>query len=77
MWFQSWGGIYWVGGRQQHGQQGQQQKYSPIQLHTDSTSALINNNVVSRRSKHIDVNYHVAREQAKLITVKSVFVPIS
>ena len=68
---------YWVGGRQQQGQQGQQ--LSPIQLHNDNFSTLspINNNVVSGRSKHIDVNYHVAREQAKLGTVKFVYVPTS
>jgi len=43
----------------------------PIQLYSDSTSALslLNNNVVSARSKHIDVCYHVAREQVELGTV--------
>ena len=39
---------------------------------TAHRSALINKNVVSRRSKHIDVNDHVAREQAKLSTVRNV-----
>jgi len=82
----AWEGFIGLGGdasppnsldRQQHQQQGQQQEFP--QLHTDSTSALslINNNVVSGRSKHIDVNYHVAREQAKLGTVKFVYVPTS
>jgi hypothetical protein len=49
----------------------------PIQLYSDSTSALslLNNNMISARSKHIDVCYHVAREQVDLGTVVFTYCP--
>jgi len=77
-WFQKLGGDLegwgeqgkegvWVGGA----------AAGPIQLYSDSTSALslLNNNVISARSKHIDVCYHVAREQVELGTVVFAYCP--
>jgi len=77
-WFQKLGGDLegwgeqgkeggWVGGA----------AAGPIQLYSDSTSALslLNNNMISARSKHIDVCYHVAREQVDLGTVVFTYCP--